>query len=176
MRRVSMNKGVEILLERMESNPDEFTDGYSATTIVGHKWKDILEKINMRMATIRNEPSAKEYYAHQLDFLSDEDITALHNKLTVIRGEEFTKDIMGRLLGSKAETFTLPQRMQPQTGVKNALAQHQAHIQAELEFQQAQYRSQLGAQNSSGLIGAGVGTGAGMAGDSTWNRVFGKGK
>jgi hypothetical protein len=112
----------------MESNPDEFTDEYSATTVVvGHRWKDILEKIHMRMAKINNEPTAKDYYAHQLDFLSDEDITALYNKLTVVRGEGFTKDIMSRLLGSKAETHTIPSAPQP--------TQYQTQIQTYAQAQ-----------------------------------------
>ena len=43
---VEMNKGVQILLERMNSNPDEFIptlrDGYPP------KWRDILLSIEMR--------------------------------------------------------------------------------------------------------------------------------
>ncbi len=62
---VEMNKGVQILLERMSSNPDEFVptlrDGYPA------KWRDILYAIDMRT---NGGKDCKD----QLPFLNDKEI------------------------------------------------------------------------------------------------------
>jgi hypothetical protein len=59
---VEMNKGVQILLERMSSNPDEFIptlrDGYPP------KWRDILMGVQMRASKDKD-------YADQLSFLND---------------------------------------------------------------------------------------------------------
>jgi murein tripeptide amidase MpaA len=181
-----MNKGVEILLERMESNPDEFTNEYSAnTTIADRKWGDIAEKIHMRMTAITQDPETKPYYKHQLDFLTDEEIIALHNKLKDVRAEAFTREIMGRLLGSKTETNT--QKMQASIGTTGS-QHHQAILaqqQAYREYELANHYNQMGAQHRANQINVqkyanGVeGTGQSAistAVDGTWNRVFGKGK
>lgn len=89
-----MNKGVEILLERMNSNPDEF----EGNSLVASKWRDITEKVYQRVAVIHGEAGTDDYWKHQLDFLSDEEVLAIHNKLVSIRADEFTRDVMGRLL------------------------------------------------------------------------------
>ncbi len=84
-----MNKGVQILLERMESNPQEFIptlrDGYPA------KWRDILLSIEMRVN------GGKEYKS-QLPFLNDKEIKALWEKMQSLQGELFTKRVMDTLL------------------------------------------------------------------------------
>jgi len=89
-----MNKGVEILLERMNSNPDEF----ASDTLLASKWRDITEKVYQRVSAIQGNPNAGEYWKHQLDFLSDEEVLAIHNKLVSIRADEFTRNVMGRIL------------------------------------------------------------------------------
>lgn len=87
-----MNKGVQILLERMSSNPDEFVPEMPLGA-VGRKWRDIIEAVHDRMkGRVGDEP----YFA--LQFLSDEEVLAIHTKLQEIRGDLFTKDIMARLL------------------------------------------------------------------------------
>lgn len=188
-----MNKGVEILLERMESNPDEFTNEYStSTTQADRKWNDIAEKIHMRMTSIAQDPEAKPYYKYQLDYLTDEEINALHSKLKDVHAEAFTREVMGRLLGSTdrtTSTQSVPKTMQAPTGAisqhhHSILAQQQAQQQAQQaqkEFEMAQYYNHLGAQNSNGyqgigIVSTGTSTGARPAVDGTWNRVFGKGK
>ena len=87
-----MNKGVQILLERMSSNPDEFVPEMPLGA-VGRKWRDIINAVHDRvLGRVGDEP----YF--NLKFLSDEEVLAIHTKLQEIRGELFTKDIMARLL------------------------------------------------------------------------------
>lgn len=86
---VEMNKGVQILLERMSSNPDEFIptlrDGYPA------KWRDILLSVEMRI-------NGGKDYKDQLSFLNDKEIKALWEKMQSLQGELFTKRVMDTLL------------------------------------------------------------------------------
>jgi hypothetical protein len=86
---VDINKGVQILLERMSSNPDEFIptlrDGYPA------KWRDILLSIEMRT-------NGGKEYKDQLSFLNDKEIKALWEKMQSLQGELFTKRVMDTLL------------------------------------------------------------------------------
>ena len=87
-----MNKGVQILLERMSSNPDEFVPEMPLGA-VGRKWRDIIEAVQDR---VKGRVGDTPYFS--LQFLSDEEVLAIHTKLQEIRGELFTKDIMARLL------------------------------------------------------------------------------
>ena len=84
-----MNKGVQILLERMDSNPDEFVPdllgGYPT------KWRNTLMAVQMRTT------GGKEY-KDQLAFLSDAEVNALWTKMQSILGNNFTKDVMRTLL------------------------------------------------------------------------------
>jgi hypothetical protein len=86
---VEMNKGVQILLERMSSNPDEFIptlrDGYPA------KWRDILLSVEMRT-------NGGKDYKDQLPFLSDREIKALWGKMQSLQGDLFTIRVMDTLL------------------------------------------------------------------------------
>ena len=69
-----MNKGVEILLKRMESNPEEFDyDGWLAN------WSRL-------------------YDSYQ-DVLSPEERSAIETKRELILREKFTAEVMGKLLG-----------------------------------------------------------------------------
>jgi len=103
---VELNKGVQILLERMSSNPDEFVpslrDGYPP------KWRDILLSVEMRT-------NGGKDYRDQLPFLTDKEIKALYEKLRGLQGDLFTKQVMNTLLGESREfrlsdvpTTTLP--------------------------------------------------------------------
>lgn len=72
-----MNKGIELLLQRMESNPEEFS---SNKYIVGggNKWEALL-------------------YQYE-SILDKEDVDAFKAKLREVRKDEFTKAIMQELL------------------------------------------------------------------------------
>jgi hypothetical protein len=86
---VEINKGVQILLERMSSNPDEFVpdirNGYPP------KWRKILLSVEIRMKGGKD-------YADQLPFLNDKEIKALWQKMQELQGELFTKQVMNTLL------------------------------------------------------------------------------
>jgi hypothetical protein len=86
---VELNKGVQILLERMSSNPDEFIP-----TIRGDyptKWKDILIPIQMRATGGKDDKD-------KLSFLNDKEIKALWEKMQGLQGDLFTKQVMNTLL------------------------------------------------------------------------------
>jgi hypothetical protein len=91
---VEINKGVQILLERMSSNPDEFVPslkgGYQ------HKWRDILISVEMRV-------NGGKDYKDQLAFLTDKEVKALWEKMQSLRGDLFTKQVMNTLLSESVE-------------------------------------------------------------------------
>jgi hypothetical protein len=84
-----MNKGVQILLERMDSNPEEF---YTAN----QKWVDVISIVTTRMKHICRGEGNVEITSSSLDSrlslcpLKDEEVIALHTKLKAIASEEFT--------------------------------------------------------------------------------------
>lgn len=92
-----MNKGVEILLARMESNPEEFVPD-----VMGRypkKWRDTLEHLQARV----QDKNAQD----RLMFLADADINMLWAKMQSIRGDLFTKQVMNTLLQDSVDTLTL---------------------------------------------------------------------
>lgn len=92
-----MNKGVEILLSRMESNPEEFVPD-----VMGRypkKWRDTLEHLQARV----QDKNAQD----RLMFLTDDDINMLWAKMQSIRGDLFTKQVMNTLLQDSVDTLTL---------------------------------------------------------------------
>jgi hypothetical protein len=90
----TMNKGVQILLERMESNPDEFIPDIHGR--YPRKWADMLMGIQMRASKDKD-------YKDQLPFLNDWEIEALWRKMHEIQGELFTKQVMNILLKDSVE-------------------------------------------------------------------------
>ena len=89
-----MNKGVQILLERMRSNPDEFVP-----TVRGNypdKWSKIIMAIGMRT-------NGGKDYKDQLPFLSDDEIKALWDGMQQLQGDLFTKKVMNILLQDAEE-------------------------------------------------------------------------
>lgn len=79
-----MNQGVEILLSRMDSNPEEFVG-----VKYGSKWQWVMEGVYSR---VMDKPSI------QLPYLSDEEIQTLWDKLQVLKRDGFTKQVMTTLL------------------------------------------------------------------------------
>ena len=76
-----MNQGIEILLARMESHPDEFYNIHQQATVPpGTRWD----------ALIREASKGK--------FVTEEERTALQNKLSSIQGESFTKAVLQELM------------------------------------------------------------------------------
>ena len=88
-----MNEGVQILLDRMDTNPEEFDD-YAG------KWGDIIGAVHAR----RDIPEAHKKDA-PLPFLSDHEINALYEKLEDVRRENFTADVLRRLADAPKEVI-----------------------------------------------------------------------
>jgi hypothetical protein len=81
-----MNQGVQIILDRMDTNPEEFEEGsYS-------KWGDIVQAVHARVSS----PEAHKKNA-PLPFLSDAEVKAMYDKLEDVRRENFTADVLRRL-------------------------------------------------------------------------------
>jgi hypothetical protein len=80
-----MNQGVQILLDRMDTNPEEFDD-YSG------KWGDIIGAVHARKSI--PEGHSKD---SPLPFLTDPEVNALYEKLEDVRRENFTADVLRRL-------------------------------------------------------------------------------
>ena len=80
-----MNQGVQILLDRMDTNPEEFDD-YTG------KWGDIIGAVHARKSI--PETHSKDA---PLPFLTDPEVNALYEKLEDVRRENFTADVLRRL-------------------------------------------------------------------------------
>jgi hypothetical protein len=143
-----MNKGVEILLERMESNPNEFA--YD-DPLLARKWRDITEQISQRYQAIIKNPDVKNHWQYALDFLEDEEIITLHNKLKALRAEEFTKDVMGRLLAGADDgnyhTFAQAQSVAPKTNQQLTSQKQAEYMQAEYAYQHQMAEAQAEIDN-----------------------------
>ncbi len=86
-----MNQGVQILLDRMDTNPEEFDD-YTG------KWGDIIGAVHAR----KSIPEAHSKDA-PLPFLTDPEVNALYEKLEDVRRENFTSDVLRRLADTPKE-------------------------------------------------------------------------
>jgi hypothetical protein len=92
MNKDTMNQGVQILLDRMDTNPEEFEEGSSS------KWADIMNAVTAR----KNVPEAHAKNA-PLPFLTDPEVNALYDKLEDVRRENFTADVLRRLADTPKE-------------------------------------------------------------------------
>jgi hypothetical protein len=88
-----MNEGVQILLDRMDTNPEEFDD-YAG------KWGDIIGAVHARKNL---PPNVKLVDNHPLPFLTDPEVNALYDKLEDVRRENFTSDVLRRLANTPKE-------------------------------------------------------------------------
>lgn len=91
MNKDAMNQGVQILLERMDTNPEEFDD-YAG------KWGDIIGAVHAR----KSIPEGHSKDA-PLPFLTDPEVNALYEKLEDVRRENFTSDVLRRLADTPKE-------------------------------------------------------------------------
>ena len=115
MRTEEMNKGVQILLERIKSNPEEFTPD-----IVGRypdKWRNVLQQIEAR---------ASGEMPKYLDFLSDAEIAELWRAMQAVRGDQFTKQVMNTLLRDGELSLTSDQEIGETPNLKALLRENKA--------------------------------------------------
>ena len=76
-----MNQGIEILLARMESHPDEFHNLHmQGNTPPGTRWDALLRE------------------AIKGKFTTEEERTALQDKLSSVQGDSFTKAVLQELM------------------------------------------------------------------------------
>jgi len=76
-----MNQGIEILLARMESHPDEFHNLHmQGDTPPGTRWDALLRE------------------AIKGKFTTEEERTALQDKLSSVQGDSFTKAVLKELM------------------------------------------------------------------------------
>lgn len=120
--RVINNQGIKILLERMDSNPDEFVQG-APDLPLPPKWRNIIAEIIDRVKTMGIETTIVPSYTipkyTPLPFLSDDEVLAVYEKLNLIRGDLFTKQIMSTLLQENDDwgsELSSPQRTQGASG------------------------------------------------------------
>jgi hypothetical protein len=97
----NINQGVQILLNRMDSHPEEFVPDLQSH--YPHKWRALLLKVDSRVqhANTKHLNKNADLYTPELSFLSDEEIFALHGKVQSIRGDLFTKEVMATLLADE---------------------------------------------------------------------------
>lgn len=86
-----MNKGVEILLERMKEFPEEFVDDNGE---FGGRWNEIVSNVFHRKKVLKNLFVGTDI---PLPYLNDEEIDALTAGLVGIHRDRFTGDIIEEL-------------------------------------------------------------------------------
>ena len=117
-----MNRGLQILLERVKSNPEEFTPD-----IVGRypdKWRSVLQLVQLRM----EEPVQA---GKHLDFLSDEEIAVLWRAMQDVRADQFTKQIMNTLLMDAKSELSYSSAQRPSDRLKTKLELMQKKLEVE---------------------------------------------
>lgn len=100
-----MDEVVDLLIKRMESNPEEFCDDWdpeSDNTLHGidyrsPKWQRVIYQLRSRMGD-DNASRVPSYQTKPLPFLSDEQIERLYAKYVEIQGNEFEKYVLRTLL------------------------------------------------------------------------------
>lgn len=107
-----MNRGLQILLERVKSNPEEFTP--DITGRYPEKWRSVLNLVQLRM--VEHNPTGKH-----LDFLSDEEVAVLWRAMQDVRGEQFTKQIMNTLLMDARSELSYLSAQRPSDRLRNNL-------------------------------------------------------
>ena len=114
-----MNPTIEILLKRMESNPDEFTKD--------NRWSYIVGDFE--------------------NYLSEEDKKAYFNGLSKLRLNQFHSRVMEELLDPKSESGEIQSYLKQHTATQQAGQTH-AQLTAMKKAYQTQQQAQLGqAQN-----------------------------
>ena len=122
-----MNDGIKILLERLKTHPEEFTDDENPFSYEG-KWMRIFEK-----------------YKHNL---SKEDVGIFLEAFNNLRQEKFTAEVMAELLDPKEEeqlTLSVPPRKSGTVSagttpaVPSITLSHNEHLRAHLDALQQEY-------------------------------------
>lgn len=100
-----MDEVVDLLIKRMESNPEEFCDGWdveSDSTIYApdyqpSKWRHVIYQLRSRVGDSETHISSKGH-SKPLPFLSDEQVERLYAKYVEVQANEFEKYVLRTLL------------------------------------------------------------------------------
>ncbi len=100
-----MDEVVDLLIKRMDSNPEEFCDNWDPegdNTVYGGdyrtpKWRHIIYQLRSRVGDSEVHLTPKGH-SKPLPFLSDEQIERLYAKYVEIQGNEFEKYVLRTLL------------------------------------------------------------------------------
>ena len=83
------NQGVQILLNRMQSHPEEFVETKN------NRWAWVIEKVLVR---VEDKHEANSHHRLPLPFLTNDEVEAVYDKYMSIQGEAFTHRVMRELL------------------------------------------------------------------------------
>lgn len=86
-----MNRGLEILMARMDSHPEEFDYFTDRKKLVMSRWDWIIQGICRR---VENGHKSNSAYVLDFMFLSNEEVNAVYKKFMSIQGEFFTRKVM----------------------------------------------------------------------------------
>lgn len=100
-----MDEVVDLLIKRMDSNPEEFCDNWDPeddNTVYGSdyrapKWRHIIYQLRNRVGD-DNSARVPSYQVKPLPFLSDEQIERLYAKYVEVQANEFEKYVLRTLL------------------------------------------------------------------------------
>jgi hypothetical protein len=118
------NKGVQILLNRMESHPDEFT---GLGGLNSGRWSWVMDPVVTRMD--HKHGVMTDFERHQkvrtpLPFLTDAEVEALYDKFMSIHGDNFTKRVMYDLLQDEQDNSFLSANVASNITIAGATGAH----------------------------------------------------
>lgn len=89
-----INQGVQILLNRMDSNPDEFTCGHNQA--IKTRWGWVMEAVEHRA---RKHRDGYRGIDKPFPYLTDYEVELLYDKFSKLQGTSFTNSVLRELLG-----------------------------------------------------------------------------
>lgn len=123
-----MDEVVDLLIKRMDSNPEEFCDNWDPeddNTVYGSdyrapKWRHIIYQLRNRVGD-DNSARVPSYQVKPLPFLSDEQIERLYAKYVEVQANEFEKYVLRTLLHVEDTSRYDEASMMPVQQAQNAL-------------------------------------------------------
>ncbi len=100
-----MDEAVDLLIKRMDSNPEEFCENWDpeddntiyASDYRAPKWQRVIYQLRSRVGD-DNAARVPSYQTKPLPFLSDEQIERLYAKYVEVQANEFEKYVLRTLL------------------------------------------------------------------------------
>jgi len=113
---LKLNAGVEIIIERMKSHPEEFIEDKGSLidgdTVVRGRWHKIILAVltKKKVRVVKNKQ--EDVYWKELSWMTDEEIDALYDGFMEMMRNKFTGDVMVKLAGEtqqvEEEGLTVP--------------------------------------------------------------------